>query len=288
MLRKPRTHLTYANVVSTIALFLVVAGAGAFAATHALKKNSVTSKSIKNGQVKTADLANKAVTTAKLGDGAVTTAKLGGGAVGVGQLANEAVTTAKLANNAVGTGKLANEAVAAGKLGKEAVTTGKLAKAAVTSEKLAANSVSGLSQIVDGTVTGSDVLENTLVFGCSPLLPLGGITAGPTQIPGGGFCAFMRQGTATNWVSAATFCAGVLPDATLPTAAQVAELGTLVKEPYIALTAWTSSPAAEGPPSSAWAVQLNNSGEVAKFAAATISTTLSDVICTYDPASKNG
>lgn len=278
MLRKLRIHLTYANVVSTIALFLVVAGAGAFAATHAVKKNSVTSKSIKNGQVKTADLANKAVTGPKIAEGAV----------GGGQLANESVSTAKLANNAVGTGKLANEAVATGKLGKETVTTSKLAKAAVTSEKLAANSVSGLSQIVDGTVTGSDVLENTLVFGCTPLLPLGGITAGPTQIPGGGFCAFMRQGTATNWVGAATFCAGVLPDATLPTAAQIAELGALVKEPYIALTAWTSSPAAEGPPSSAWAVQLNNSGEVAKFAAATISTTLSDVICTYDPASKNG
>jgi hypothetical protein len=45
-----RTKLTYANVVSTICLFLVLAGGAAYAATH-LKKNSVGTKQLKNGAV---------------------------------------------------------------------------------------------------------------------------------------------------------------------------------------------------------------------------------------------
>lgn len=48
-------HLTYANVVSTIALFIVLGGVS-YAAFH-LPKNSVKSKNIVNHKVKAADLA---------------------------------------------------------------------------------------------------------------------------------------------------------------------------------------------------------------------------------------
>nr|MBA2479910.1 hypothetical protein [Planctomycetota bacterium] len=41
-----RRHLTYANVVSSLCLFVLLGG-GAYAVTIA-KKNSVTSKSVKN------------------------------------------------------------------------------------------------------------------------------------------------------------------------------------------------------------------------------------------------
>jgi hypothetical protein len=60
-----RGKLTYANVVSTLALFLVLAGGSAFAASH-LAKNSVGTKQIKSD----------AVTTAKIKDGAVTGSKV--------------------------------------------------------------------------------------------------------------------------------------------------------------------------------------------------------------------
>jgi hypothetical protein len=49
-----RRHLTFANVVSVLALFVALGG-GAYAAFH-LPKNSVKSKHIVNGQVKEADL----------------------------------------------------------------------------------------------------------------------------------------------------------------------------------------------------------------------------------------
>ena len=50
-----RSHLTYANVVSTIAMFLVLGGVS-YAAFH-LPKNSVRSKNIVNHKVKAIDLA---------------------------------------------------------------------------------------------------------------------------------------------------------------------------------------------------------------------------------------
>ncbi len=65
-----RKRLTYANVMSSLAVFLVLGGATAFAAskigTNQLKTKSVTTNKI----------ANNAVTTAKIKDGAVTGAKV--------------------------------------------------------------------------------------------------------------------------------------------------------------------------------------------------------------------
>ncbi len=63
-------RLSFANVVSVIALFIALGG-GAYAVSSA-GKNSVVSKSIKNGQVKTDDLADNAVTGAKVIDASLT------------------------------------------------------------------------------------------------------------------------------------------------------------------------------------------------------------------------
>ena len=60
-----RPKLSYANVVATLALFIAIGGAGAFAATQ-LAKNSVGTKQLKKN----------AVTTAKIKDGAVTGSKV--------------------------------------------------------------------------------------------------------------------------------------------------------------------------------------------------------------------
>jgi hypothetical protein len=65
-----RPKLTYANVVSTICLFLLLGGGAAFAAIK-LGKNTVGSKQIKKN----------AVTEAKIKDGAITGRKIAKGAV---------------------------------------------------------------------------------------------------------------------------------------------------------------------------------------------------------------
>jgi len=58
-----RRQLTYSNVVATTALFLVLAGGSAFAATQMLPKNSVGAGQIKKGAVTPAKLAPAAKTT---------------------------------------------------------------------------------------------------------------------------------------------------------------------------------------------------------------------------------
>jgi hypothetical protein len=62
-MRRIRSRLTYANVISTLALFLVLAGGSAVALNGS---NTVFSDDIVNGQVKTQDLASGAVTPGKI------------------------------------------------------------------------------------------------------------------------------------------------------------------------------------------------------------------------------
>ena len=77
MLRK---RFTYANVMSTIAVFLVLGGATAFAA-HQLGRRSVGAKQLKSNAVTTAKLKRNAVTKPKIKKGAVDSAKIADGSV---------------------------------------------------------------------------------------------------------------------------------------------------------------------------------------------------------------
>ncbi len=64
MAARLRRHLSFANAMSVIAVFIALGGA-AYAVTKA-PKNSVVSSSIRNGQVKKKDLGKDAVTGAKV------------------------------------------------------------------------------------------------------------------------------------------------------------------------------------------------------------------------------
>jgi hypothetical protein len=82
-----RGKFTYANVVATMALFIAVGGASAFAATQ-LPKNSVGAKQLKKGAVNTAKIKDGAISETKIKDGAVTGAKIKQGAIGASALAS--------------------------------------------------------------------------------------------------------------------------------------------------------------------------------------------------------
>jgi hypothetical protein len=97
-LKQVRKRLTYANVVSSIALFFVLTGATAIAANQ-LGKNSVGSKQIKKNAVTSAKIKNNAVTTAKIKNGAITGAKVNAGTIGTVPNATHA-TSADNAGNA--------------------------------------------------------------------------------------------------------------------------------------------------------------------------------------------
>lgn len=90
-----RQRLTYANVMSTVAVFLLLGGGAAFAA------KKIESRKIGSGQLRGAS-----VTTAKIKRGAVTPSKIRKGAVKANKISIGAVTNAKLANGAVTLEKL--------------------------------------------------------------------------------------------------------------------------------------------------------------------------------------
>ena len=87
-------HLTYANVISTLALFLVLAGGAAYAAKVAkksvgpsqLKANAVTTAKIKANSVTTRKIKRNAIANAKIKDGAVESEKIADGSVVLGDL----------------------------------------------------------------------------------------------------------------------------------------------------------------------------------------------------------
>jgi hypothetical protein len=109
-LKQIRKRLTYANVMSSIAVFLVLGGATALAAsqlgknsvgTKQLKKNAVTAAKLKKGAVSTAKLADKSVNGAKIADGSVTGADINPSTLGTVPKATDA-THATSADSASG------------------------------------------------------------------------------------------------------------------------------------------------------------------------------------------
>ena len=85
-----RPKLTYANVVATLALFIAIGGASAFAASH-LGKNSVGTKQLKKNSVTTAKIKKGAVTGAKVKKGTLTGKQINASTLGT-------VPTAQSAN----------------------------------------------------------------------------------------------------------------------------------------------------------------------------------------------
>lgn len=99
-MKQVRKRLTYANVVSSICLFLLLGGGAAFAAGQ-LGKNTVGSKQLKKNAVTAVKLKNNAVTAAKIQANAVTSEKI----------ADNAVTLAKIADNSVNSAKVLDKSL---------------------------------------------------------------------------------------------------------------------------------------------------------------------------------
>jgi hypothetical protein len=122
-----RGKLTYANVVSSLCLFLLLGGGAAVAASQ-LAKNSVGSKQLKKN----------AVTTVKIKNGAVTEAKIAAGAVTSSKVAPGSLTGAQIDASTLGTVPSAHTASTAGTAGvastANVANTAGVAKSLVPSE----------------------------------------------------------------------------------------------------------------------------------------------------------
>lgn len=104
MQNKPR--LTYANIVSTLALFLALGGGAAYAASK------VSSGDLAPGAVHTSDVFKRAITSGKLAVGAVRSNQVVDGAISSKQLADGAIGAKQIANAAIGSKQIGAAAVA--------------------------------------------------------------------------------------------------------------------------------------------------------------------------------
>jgi hypothetical protein len=135
-----RKHLTYANVISSICLFLLLSGGAALAAgtlgkntvgSNQLKKNAVTAAKIKNNSVTGTKIPANAISSEKIADGAVSLAKLGGNSVDSTKVVDKSLT-----GKDVATDSLTGENIAESTLGEvpnAARLTGKTATQFISS-----------------------------------------------------------------------------------------------------------------------------------------------------------
>lgn len=140
-----RTHLSVANVISCMALFVALSGV-AVAAKATLTKN----------QVKAKNVAKEAITAPKLKKNAVISSKLATNSVIAAKIANGSVTAGKIANGAVRSNTLGGGVVTEAKLKNDAVGNSKLAVGAVTSSKVSPTLLAQLLKNVT-YVNGSSV-----------------------------------------------------------------------------------------------------------------------------------
>jgi hypothetical protein len=106
-------YLSFANVMSCVALFVALSGA-AYAAT--LGKNAVKAENVARGAITTPKLRGGAVTSAKLAKESITRNKLAKNAVGTEQIAGNSVTYAQLTSNSVGMSKILDGSISESKV----------------------------------------------------------------------------------------------------------------------------------------------------------------------------
>lgn len=180
-----KRHLSVANVLSCIALFVALGGA-AYAAVK-IPPNAVKARNIAKQAVTNPKIKREAVTSGKIRNGSVNALDLGAGQVTSEKIATGAVTAKKIGKKAVTERTIADGAVNSDKLGKESITAEKLDRLfyaglahnisyeiskSVTNEeanKTATVNCPGSKQAIGGGVRLEGELANVAVTGSYPL-----------------------------------------------------------------------------------------------------------------------
>lgn len=159
-MNKLKRHLTVANVLSCIALFV------------ALSASAVAATKLSAGQVKTVNIAPQAVTNAKIKTQAVTSGKIKNGGVNALDIGAGQVTNEKIATGAVTSKKIAKKAVTGRTIAEETVTSGKIANESIVSSKLSAALYAQLVRNVT-YVNGESASNNTIAKSAEAVCPTG-------------------------------------------------------------------------------------------------------------------
>ena len=159
-----RKHLTYANVMSTLAALFALSGGVAYAA------NTVFSSDIVDGEVKEADIATSAVREAEIAQGAVAT----------NELKNDAVTSPKVLNGTLVGGDVADNALKGADIDESTLSNiggGGPAGGDLTgtypNPQVGSNAV-GSAEVIDGSLNDEDIGLGFVNFAAN----IGIVTAG--------------------------------------------------------------------------------------------------------------
>jgi hypothetical protein len=170
MARRLRRRLTFANVCSSIALFVALGTGGAYAAntigSDDIIDESIQSVDIKNGQVQGPDLAASAVNSNKIANGAVANADIAVGAVDSNSVLDESLTSADLATDSVGATEIADNTIDGGEIIDDSLSAQDLAPNAVGTSEVANESLT-LSDIAGAAVNGAISLSGIPDGRCS-------------------------------------------------------------------------------------------------------------------------
>lgn len=143
-----KRHLSVANVLSCIALFVALGGA-AYAAVkippNAVKSVNIAPQAVTNAKIKT-----QAVTSGKIKNGGVNALDIGAGQVTSEKLATGAVTGKKIGKKAVSPRTIANEAVQTDKIANESIVASKI------SSSLYAQLVRNVAYFSESSVSDSE------------------------------------------------------------------------------------------------------------------------------------
>ena len=115
-----RSHLSFANSISLIALFVALGGTSLAAVTLSknsvgakqIKKNAVTASEVKRNAVGASEIRSNAIAGGDIADNGVGGADLSNNSVGIGELTDNSVGAAEIGNNAVGSTEVANGTIA--------------------------------------------------------------------------------------------------------------------------------------------------------------------------------
>jgi hypothetical protein len=109
-----RSHLSFANAISMIALFVALGGTSIAAVS--LSKNSVGAKQIKKNAVRASEITRNAVGASEIRSNAVAGGDVADGTIGGGDIGDESLGASDLGNDSVGNGELADNSVGSGEV----------------------------------------------------------------------------------------------------------------------------------------------------------------------------
>jgi len=200
MVRWIRARLSYANVASTLALFLALGTGTAYAANEWTGENivdqSLTAADIQIGTIGTLRVQDNSLQAIDLAPDSVTASEIATDAVGDAEIANDSIDTGEIKDNSLIAGDLGTNSVGSLEIATGAVGTLEIANNTVSSADLAGGAANGAINItagsiangrcaeVDTSITGA-VAGDAVIFSINGVAPAGVLFYG-VRVPSNG------------------------------------------------------------------------------------------------------